>query len=82
MLLGVQEFNLGTDFVTPCPPGTDVFREGQLHQPCDRFHFWSLHVGGAHFLFADGSVRFVAYGANQVLPALASRSGGEPVAAL
>jgi prepilin-type processing-associated H-X9-DG protein len=43
------------------------------------FHFWSLHFGGANFLFADGSVRFLAYTSAPVKPALATRSGGEPV---
>ena len=47
---------------------------------CDMFHFWSLHTGGAHFLFADGSVHFLNYGAAPLLPALASRAGGEAVA--
>jgi prepilin-type processing-associated H-X9-DG protein len=36
-----------------------------------------MHSGGGHFLFADGSVRFVAYAANPLLPALATRNGGE-----
>ena len=43
----------------------------------EAFHFWSLHSGGGHFAFVDGSVRFMAYSANSILPALASRSGGE-----
>jgi prepilin-type processing-associated H-X9-DG protein len=41
------------------------------------FHFWSVHIRGAHFLFGDGSVRFLPYSADAVLPALATRSGGE-----
>lgn len=41
--------------------------------------FWSLHTGGAHFLCADGSVHFLAYDADGVLPGLATRSGGESV---
>jgi prepilin-type processing-associated H-X9-DG protein len=41
------------------------------------FHFWSLHPGGAHFAFADGSARFLSYSADSVLPALATRAGGD-----
>jgi hypothetical protein len=47
-------------------------------EQCDLFHFWSLHSGGGHFLFASGAVRFLAYSADELLPALATRSGGEP----
>jgi prepilin-type processing-associated H-X9-DG protein len=36
--------------------------------------------GGAYFLFADGSVHFLPYPAASVMPALASRAGGEDVA--
>jgi prepilin-type processing-associated H-X9-DG protein len=35
--------------------------------------------GGANFLFADGSVHFLSYAADDVLPALATRSDGEVV---
>ena len=44
------------------------------------FHFWSPHIGGANFIFADGSVRLIRYDANSVMPALASRAGGEVAA--
>jgi prepilin-type processing-associated H-X9-DG protein len=46
---------------------------------CDTHHFWSLHPGGGDWLFADGSVRFLPYRSNRILPALATRSGGEVV---
>jgi prepilin-type processing-associated H-X9-DG protein len=42
-------------------------------------HFWSLHTGGANFLMADGSACFLTYSAADVLPALATRDGGEVV---
>jgi prepilin-type processing-associated H-X9-DG protein len=44
---------------------------------CDFYHFWSNHPGGAYFVFADASVRFVPYSAAPLLPALATRAGGE-----
>jgi prepilin-type processing-associated H-X9-DG protein len=43
------------------------------------FHFWSPHASGANFLFCDGSVHFLAYSAASILPALASRAGGEAI---
>jgi prepilin-type N-terminal cleavage/methylation domain-containing protein/prepilin-type processing-associated H-X9-DG protein len=50
---------------------------GRLDNPCDKFHFWSLHPGGANWLFGDGAVRFLPYTARDLLPALATRAGGE-----
>ncbi|QEG31246.1 hypothetical protein GobsT_60670 [Gemmata obscuriglobus] len=62
-----------------CGPGPFPYRQPELNtQPdCALFQFWSLHTGGANFAFADGSVRFLTYSANEVLPALATRAGGE-----
>ncbi len=48
---------------------------------CDTHHFWSAHPGGGNWLFADGSVRFLSYQANPILPALSTRCGGEVVSA-
>jgi prepilin-type processing-associated H-X9-DG protein len=79
MLLGARERNFGGGFVANCPPGPYHFQAGRLTEQCDLFHFWSMHPGGAQFLFADGSVRFLAYTADSVLPALATRAGGEVV---
>ncbi len=56
------------------------FGPGNLQNPCDSHHFWSLHPGGANFAFCDGSVRFLSYSARSILPALATRAGGEAVA--
>lgn len=64
-----------------CPAGPYHFGPGRATNRCDVLHFWSLHIGGANFLFADGSVRFLSYSADDVLPALATRSGGEAVTA-
>jgi prepilin-type processing-associated H-X9-DG protein len=44
---------------------------------CHANHSWSFHAGGANMLLGDGSVRFVAYSASAILPALATIRGGE-----
>lgn len=60
----------------PCGRGS-VFGPGRLANPCDRLHYWSLHRGGANFVFADGSVRFLQHNAVYVIPALSTHAGGE-----
>jgi prepilin-type processing-associated H-X9-DG protein/prepilin-type N-terminal cleavage/methylation domain-containing protein len=76
--LSVAELN--RTFRAPmCEPGPYHFAPGTPDNMCDTFHFWSPHPGGAHFLFADGSVRFLKYSADAILPQLATRAGGEPV---
>jgi len=79
MNLGVRERNFSPDYEA-CPPGPYTFVRGDLKNPCDTFHYWSLHPGGANFAFADGSVRFLSYSAHAILPALSTRAGGESVA--
>jgi prepilin-type processing-associated H-X9-DG protein len=39
----------------------------------------SVHPWGGNWLFADGSVKFLSYQSNAILPALATRRGGEAV---
>lgn len=63
----------------PPPGGQFVYGPGRIDNECDMYHFWSLHTGGANFLFADGSVHFLPYSISPLLPALASRDGGEVV---
>jgi prepilin-type processing-associated H-X9-DG protein len=62
-----------------CPVGPYHFIPGRLDNQCDAFHFWSLHPGGANFLFVDGHVSFLSYSADSILPALGTRAGGEAV---
>jgi prepilin-type processing-associated H-X9-DG protein len=75
VVLGGQELSMPT--ALPASYG-----QGTLNDPTDShiWHFWSLHPGGANFLFADGSVRRIRYGipAN-LLGDLATRHGGEAV---
>lgn len=81
--LGTAEINLRTVDIpemNACPDGPFQFESGTINNPCDQFHFWSLHMGGSNFLFADGSVHFLTYEAASILPALSTRAGGEVVA--
>ncbi|MFO0811501.1 MAG: DUF1559 domain-containing protein [Gemmataceae bacterium] len=79
--LGVRAHAAGRIGVAACDFGPYYFVPGRLTNQCDLLHFWSVHPGGAFFAFCDGSVRFLAYSADAVMPALASRSGGEAIAA-
>jgi hypothetical protein len=79
MILGAREYNVGI-YGSGCATGPYHFSAGRNSNPCDAFHFWSLHLGGgANFLSADGSVRFLSYSADPIMPALATRAGGEVV---
>lgn len=82
MILGVREANLQPIMSgSLCGPGHYPYRlAAGFHDPCGMFHFWSPHSGGANFALADGSVRFIPYTANEVMPALATRAGGEVAA--
>ncbi len=62
-----------------CRKAGGIFGPGRVDNPCDRFHFWSTHGGGANFAFADGGVRFLGYEVGGLLVPLASQAGGESV---
>jgi prepilin-type processing-associated H-X9-DG protein len=63
-----------------CPVPKLGLQPGDVNDNCDQGHFWSLHSGGANFLLADGSVRFLTYGIDQTSFAhLCTRGGGEVV---
>jgi prepilin-type N-terminal cleavage/methylation domain-containing protein/prepilin-type processing-associated H-X9-DG protein len=75
VVLGAAEINVTRP---SCPRGPYRFGPGKLDNPCDMFHYWGLHSGGANFLLADGSVHLVSYRvAPDLLSALATRQGGE-----
>jgi len=64
----------------PCdkPPAQKVgMTTGKAQMFCDGSHYWSYHPGGVMFLFGDGGTRFVPYTANNILPAMTTRAGGE-----
>lgn len=74
--LGVREMNIILR-LPDCGPGPFHFAPSRVADDCAVFHFWSLHPGGANFLFADGAARYMGYGSDPILPALSTRSGGE-----
>jgi prepilin-type processing-associated H-X9-DG protein len=78
MVLGVREL-FTCQAVYNCNSQSSHFQAGSYANQCDYLHFWSLHPGGANFLFADGAVHFLGYESDSILPALATRSGGENV---
>lgn len=75
--LGVRELSTGRGWDKGCSAIPYHFAPGRFDDPCDHLHFWSPHSGGAHFVFVDGSVRLLRYDADILLPALATRAGGE-----
>ena len=85
---GAGDVVLGSNEVIPdanlaCSPGgpTSWFRDGKGEADDVRaWHFWSMHPGGANFVFVDGSVRLISYNVDQtVFTALATRAGGETI---
>ncbi len=83
VILGTNETSIYTHYslAPTCTAGvTYTFTGGRFDNLCDTHHFWSLHPGGAHFLFCDGTVRFVNYNVTtSTLNALATRAGNEAV---
>ncbi len=80
MILGVWEMNVRPPlFAMSCAVGQYQYMPSRLTDPCGVFHYWSPHSNGANFAFADGSIHFLTYSVNSIMPALASRAGGEVV---
>jgi prepilin-type N-terminal cleavage/methylation domain-containing protein/prepilin-type processing-associated H-X9-DG protein len=65
-----------------CPTSFVNFQPGDIIDPCHQVHFWSLHPGGSNFCFTDGSVRFLSYSVDPMMPALVTRAGGEVIGSL
>jgi prepilin-type N-terminal cleavage/methylation domain-containing protein/prepilin-type processing-associated H-X9-DG protein len=63
-----------------CERVQEFFHQGEIDNECSARHFWSLHRGGGHFAFLDGSVRFLSYESDSILPALATRAAAEIIA--
>ena len=79
VILGAREVGYASSGYFNCSDSDVGLQPGQIQNQCDQMHYWSLHSGGSLFLLADGSVRYVAYSANSILPALATKNGGEAI---
>jgi prepilin-type N-terminal cleavage/methylation domain-containing protein len=77
VILGARETGYAASL--GCPASYAQYKDGNITDPCDQVHFWSLHTGGSNFALADASVRWVSYAANPQIPALVTRNGGETV---
>ena len=75
VVLGARSVNYAASL--GCSATYVGFQPGKISTTCDQAHFWSLHSNGGNFLNGDGSVRFLTYTANSVLPPFSSRNGGE-----
>jgi prepilin-type N-terminal cleavage/methylation domain-containing protein/prepilin-type processing-associated H-X9-DG protein len=71
--------NENRSLLYPSCPKPSAYSPGKLNDRCAAHHFWSLHDGGSQFLFSDGSVQFIRYSASSIMPALATRAGGEVI---
>lgn len=83
IVLGVEEIDVNYPPQTEYAPH-EFYRPGDLNDPNNyhRWHHWSTHANGGNWLLGDGSVHFITYAAGQtVLPAMATRFGGEVVPA-
>jgi len=81
VILGTQEIKTtGIGEEGGCGSGPYSFGPGKVSDACSMFHFWSLHQGGANFLYCDGSVHFIRYTCNPtLLVRMGTANGGEPV---
>jgi prepilin-type processing-associated H-X9-DG protein len=87
---GATGIVLGTNEIHPLAAGApwhppkynpEFYRPGSLNDPDDEhiWHFWSMHTGGANWLFADGSVRFIPYSAHETVRMMGTYKGGEVI---
>jgi prepilin-type N-terminal cleavage/methylation domain-containing protein/prepilin-type processing-associated H-X9-DG protein len=77
-ILVAEDSGRGTTMDGEWADGENIFDAGQSINSLQNNEIWSDHPGGAHVLFCDGSVHFLAEELNlSVLAALCTRAGGE-----
>lgn len=71
IILGLSDDWHAWDETAACPPGRADFAFPNPKSQCNMLSYWSWHPAGANLGFADGSVRFTAYGNSDMLYELA-----------
>jgi prepilin-type N-terminal cleavage/methylation domain-containing protein/prepilin-type processing-associated H-X9-DG protein len=77
VILSSTELGLAT--YLGCSSSYAMYQQGNVTNQCDSAHFYSMHTGGSNWAMGDGSVRYIAYSASNLIPALSTRNGGEVV---
>lgn len=78
LILGVMESKMLPIYQNdPCAPGRYPYQKSSINDYCGAYHFWSLHNGGGHFLFADGSTKILSYSIGVNIIPLATRDQSE-----
>jgi len=78
--LGYANYVVGYYKCTNPPAYYAQYKDGNVNDPCEQAHWWSLHTAGSNFAMCDGSVRWVGYGISVAsFNGLATRSNGEVV---
>ncbi|MGL4550706.1 MAG: DUF1559 domain-containing protein [Gemmataceae bacterium] len=72
-------YGRATDGASPPCPRPSAYRPDTVNGRCAHTHYWSAHTGGANWALGDGSVRFIAYTAADIVVQMASANGGEVV---
>lgn len=75
--MGTREINTFWEGNAVCSFGPYNFQPGHPDEQCSSLHFWSQHPGGATFALGDGSVRFISYEADPIMPSLGTINGRE-----
>ena len=75
VIMGVTAYNYAS--ALGCGSNYAQFQPGMITNTCDQAHWWSPHAVGGNFAFSDGSVHFLNYSDVSLMPALATRNGGE-----
>jgi prepilin-type processing-associated H-X9-DG protein len=81
VVLGSNAVPYANSIAPACKSNPKVgLQEGNVKNACDQSHFWSLHTGGANFIYADASVHWLPYTTSPaIFQALSTKDGNEVI---